>query len=401
MAPKSEHRKDLDKVKKRLNSSFFYYDLDRLKEHLTYMASVSDPWLKMWYACKANPLSAVLKIFRNLGFGVDIASIGELDQVLAAGIRPHDILSTGPAKSKEYLKKLLENEIDVIVLESFNQAYWLSELAAEMGVKPKALLRVQLPWSEGKSFLGGDDITPFGLSPDDWMGLDKDKIQNIQIVGFHVFQWGNLLDLDKLKRIWWRISEEVITLAKKLDITIEVMDLGGGLGVPYECGQHNIDFKDVVAILRDLREQFKFPKIWMELGRYAVADCGHYMTKIIDVKSVRGRDIIVTEGGINHIARPALVNQGFPCNLYRESSAPMKHFHVHGPLCTAIDRLGHFDLPEDVNVGDWLVFSQAGAYGFTEAMPFFLCHDLPAEVIIYNGDVVTPRTIKTSRDWLV
>ena len=66
-----------------------------------------------------------------------------------------------------------------------------------------------------------------------------------------------------------------------------------------------------------------------------------------------------------------------------------------------MDKLGVYELPADVDYGDWLVFSQAGAYGFTEGMPFFLCHNLPAEVVSYKGDVMTPRTIKTSSDWLV
>ena len=139
----------------------------------------------------------------------------------------------------------------------------------------------------------------------------------------------------------------------------------------------------------------------MELGRFAVGTCGHYLSQVVDRKSVRGREILVLDGGINHLARPALTEESFPCELFRNSQAKTKEFFVHGPLCTALDRLGSFHLPEDINEGDWLVFSQAGAYGFTEAMPFFLCHNLPAEVVLYNGDIMTPRTVKSSADWLV
>lgn len=395
------HREMIKKSISRLDSSFFYYNLDFLKEHLEYISSHLDKDIKLWYACKANPLSAILKVLRNLDFGIDVASIGEMNQVLSSGVKPSEILSTGPGKTKNYLKELLKNDIEIIVLESFNQAYWLDEVAKELGKKPKCLLRVQLDWDEGRSVLGGDDITPFGIGLEDWPKLDKSKTENLNIVGFHVFQWGNILDLSKLESVWWKTAEVITKLSKIMNVDLEVIDLGGGLGIPYNGKSEGIDFKDVADLLKKLKKEFKFKKIWMELGRYTVGECGHYFSKVIDRKTVRGKEIVVLSGGINHIARIALVGESFPCELFRETDAKKIPIAVHGPLCTAIDKLGEFELPDDIKPGDWLYFSQAGAYGFTEAMPFFLCHDLPAEVVIYNDDLMVPRPIKTSTDWLV
>ncbi|MBT3584830.1 MAG: PLP-dependent decarboxylase [Halobacteriovoraceae bacterium] len=401
MKIKTAHRPLIEKTIKRLDSSFFYYDLDGLKEHLEKLSSIMDSDLKLWYACKANPLSAILKIFRNLGFGVDVASQGELDQALSSGINPGEILTTGPSKSRKYLRSLLENEVDVIVLESHNQAYWLSEIAGELGRRPKVLLRVQLDWEDGVSVLGGNSITPFGTDAENWLKLDQQKIENIEIMGLHVFQWGNILEVSELKRIWWKITEECQILAKKLAIELKILDLGGGLGIPYSSDQKEIDFNEINSNLKELKKEFKLEKIWMELGRYAVGPFGHYMTQVIDRKTVRGKELLILDGGINHLARPALTGQAFPCQMLRQSDSELRPFTVSGPLCTALDVLGEFELPSDINEGDWLCFHQCGAYGFTEAMPFFLCHNLPAEVIIYNGDLMTPRTIKASSDWLV
>jgi diaminopimelate decarboxylase len=66
-----------------------------------------------------------------------------------------------------------------------------------------------------------------------------------------------------------------------------------------------------------------------------------------------------------------------------------------------MDKLGVFDLPGDIAPGDWLVFSQTGAYGLTESMPFFLCHSLPGEAIMYKNHLMTPRSVKSSADWLI
>ena len=123
--------------------------------------------------------------------------------------------------------------------------------------------------------------------------------------------------------------------------------------------------------------------------------------RIMDKKIVRGRDILVCDGGINHIARVALTNQPFPAKAFNVKGDQEKVYHIHGSLCTALDFLGAFKLPENIKEGDWLVFHKAGAYGFTESMPFFLCHMLPGEVISYGGDLMIPRPPKTSYDWMI
>ena len=216
----------------RFDAPFFFYDLDRLKAHLEYMKDGLDPDIKLWYACKANPMSAIIKIMRNLDFGLDVASSGELHQVLNNGVEPENILTTGPGKSKQYLKHLVDNGIETVVLESINQALWLEEIAADCGKTIKCLLRVQLDWNEGKSVLGGDEITPFGIGPDDWKPLNHKDLKHLHIIGFHVFQWGNILDTKMLEHIWTTTVEKTQALAKEMSIEIEVLDLGGGLGIP-------------------------------------------------------------------------------------------------------------------------------------------------------------------------
>lgn len=394
-------RKKIDSVIERFDAPFFFYDLDSLKKHLESMANNLHPDIKLWYACKANPMSAILKVLRNLGFGIDVASTGELHQVLNTGIVSENILATGPGKSKEYLRHLVKNGVKTIVLESQNQAYWLNEVAQEEQTKVDCLIRVQLDWDEGKSVLGGDDITPFGISSEEWKSFDLARCPSLNFKGFHVFQWGNILDLSQLEYIWRRIIVEMQKLSQDLAIPIDILDLGGGIGIPYNFQDQGISFPDVHKLLVQLKNDYGLSKIWMELGRYTVGECGFYFSKVLDKKIARGRDILVTEGGINHIARVALTKQAFPASCYRESKAAVTLYHIHGPLCTALDALGTAKLPQDIDIDDWVVFHKAGAYGFTESMPFFLCHKLPGEVVYYNGDLMIPRPPKTSYDWMI
>ena len=109
---------------------------------------------------------------------------------------------------------------------------------------------------------------------------------------------------------------------------------------------------------------------------------------------------LVLAAGINHIIRPAITDQPFPVTLLRNSAALEQSFDIHGPLCTSMDKLGHLPLASDVNVGDNLVFGYCGAYGFTESMPFFLCHQLAAEYVFQAGELVEVRAAKPASTYL-
>jgi diaminopimelate decarboxylase len=401
MILKTPQRKNLLKAIERFNFPFFLYNLDDFENHLQYMNSFMKDGLKLWYAVKANPHSALLKICRNQNIGLDVASFGECQHALGIGLEAKDIIATGPAKSKIYLSKLLDLGVQTFVIESYNQLHWLHELALKKNKKPKVLIRVQLSWDGPQDILGGAEITPFGLSPEAWSKLKPKDYPGLYFIGFHAFQWGNILEKDRLLSLWAHTLTELKKLSNKTNIPLEVVDLGGGLGIPYDHNSVPLQFSDLIPPLQKFKKDFGLSQIWLELGRYAAGPYGYYANKVIDRKAVRGQELLIMEGGINHLARPALTGQSFPCELFRKSEAPHRRYSVHGPLCTAMDKLGVFDLPGDIAPGDWLVFSQTGAYGLTESMPFFLCHSLPGEAIMYKNHLMTPRSVKSSADWLI
>lgn len=391
----SSHLKALSE---RLEGPFFFYDIDALDLHLKAIKSLLHPDIKVWYACKANPLSAILTTLQKNGFGVDVASTGELSQAKSAGLYGNELIATGPAKSKKYLENLLDNSISTIVLESHQQLIDLNTICAERNTKQNVLLRVQLAYdTDRKSVLGGSEITAFGLGVEDWKKISLSEYANVKVLGLHCFQWGNILDLNQLSEIWEFTIGSCVSLARDMGIQMKVLDLGGGLGIDYK-GDRSLPFSQVHELLMSYKVKFALREIWLELGRFSVGEFGTYATKIVDKKSVRGKDILVTDGGINHIARPALVNEAFPAVTFLASPAS-KTFAVHGPLCTSLDFLGDHELSSEISPGEWIFFEKCGAYGFTESMPYFLCHDLPAEVILRNGDLEVVRNIAPSSTW--
>jgi diaminopimelate decarboxylase len=390
----------IEQMQSTTDGAFFVYDLDGFEQHVKQLVK-SD--LTLWYAVKANPLSAVIKVLAKHGFGFDVASIGELEQVLAQGISADRILNTGPAKSYQQLAYFLDRGVQTYVVESIQQLNDLQVLAANYNFTPQVLLRVQLSWDEaeqGSNPLGGCNLTPFGLTPQDWLSVNTKTYDELNIKGLHIFQWGNILSAERLGELWSAMSGPLNALADKLEIDYKVLDLGGGLGIPYEDGENTLNWQDVDAVLAQVKEQVSAQELWMELGRFAIGTFGYYVCPVVERKSNNGQNQLIMGGGINHLLRPAISGQAFPASLLRSSESEAQPFAVYGPLCTGLDKLGEFELPGDLVNGDHLVFSQCGAYGFTESMPFFLCHALPAEAVIYQQKLEVLREPQAASAWL-
>ena len=167
--------------------------------------------------------------------------------------------------------------------------------------------------------------------------------------------------------------------------------MAGGLGIPYADDEEALDLdafgSGLVALARAWAADPLTAEtgVLVEPGRFLVGPAGAYVTRVVDVKRVRGRAIAIVDGGINHLLRPALVGQSQ--RIRRLGSRPGhrrgigEDVTIAGPLCTGLDILAR-DLPIGLpDVGELLAVLDAGAYGFTESMPLFLSRPLPAEVV--------------------
>lgn len=291
--------------------------------------------------------------------------------------------------------------VNTFVVESLNQLNWLNESAKELKLRPQVLLRVQLQWPEGdKNPLGGNCITPFGLSVKEWSRIKVSDYPQLDLCGLHIFQWGNMLSNEKMFSLWSQMVEPLTSLADEIGMTLKILDLGGGLGIDYLQQGNTLSWQQIIADLAIIKQQTGVEELWLELGRYAVAECGYYVVPVVDKKTNFDQQQLVLAAGINHLLRPAITDQPFPVTLLRQSTQAKQTFEIHGPLCTSMDKLGQLALPEDTDVGDQLIFGFCGAYGFTESMPFFLCHEIAAEYIYQAGELHEIRAAKPASWYL-
>ena len=380
---------------------YFVYQLDALKKHLAKLQQ--QDVIKLWFAVKANPLSKIIQTLDGEGFNFDVASSGELAQVLAQGVSPQRVLNTGPAKSKKQLHAFVKQGVETFVVESLNQLNWLNEVVIEQGIsqRPTVLLRVQLQWPDGeKNPLGGNSLTPFGLSVQEWQKVRVSDYPQLNICGLHIFQWGNMLSNEKMYSLWGQMVAPLTQLAADIGMELTILDLGGGLGIDYLGEGNTLSWQQIIADLADIKQQAGVKELWLELGRFAVAQCGYYVVPVVDRKINYQQEQLVLAAGINHLIRPAITEQPFPVTLLRQSSEANQAFDIHGPLCTSLDKLGQLSLPKDTQVNDQLVFGYCGAYGFTESMPFFLCHQLAAEYVIEQGKFKVIRAAQAATSYL-
>ena len=167
---------------------------------------------------------------------------------------------------------------------------------------------------------------------------------------------------------------------QEFGLRLDLIDLGGGLGIPYSREEAELDVKALGAGLSSLLDENPWfrGELVLEPGRWLAGPCGVYLSRVTRTKQSRGTQFAILEGGINHLLRPLLTGQPFPTTAPGITGNPMAQT-LAGPLCTSLDRLGEVQLPQ-LQRGDLVMLGQTGAYSFTEAMNDFLCRPRPQEV---------------------
>jgi diaminopimelate decarboxylase len=386
---------DFEEVVHQFKTPLYVYDAGIITQKYRRLSQAMPPHVQIYYAVKSNPNLAVIKILAELGCGFDVASIGELEAIKKLGIEGSRVVFTGPGKSDEEIASAIELGIYAFNCESENEILRINDTAKNKKKRIKIGLRINTDYAiqEKIKMIGGTQAKKFGIDEDRIFDVIErvKKLEYVAIVGIHVFNAAQVLDYMELAantKNLMRLAAE-ITSQKKLDL--EYLDIGGGLGIPYSVEEKELDVESMGREFHVMRSEFRELENvhWIvEPGRYLSGECGVMLTKVVDVKTSRGVPFVITDAGIHHFLRPALVQQNHPVFIANKfDRAPVRAYRVEGPLCTSLDCIGRDVILPEPEIGDTLVFFNAGAYGFTESMPYFLSHPIPAEVMIEEGRV--------------
>jgi membrane-associated phospholipid phosphatase len=202
-------------------------------------------------------------------------------------------------------------------------------------------------------------------------------------------------------------------LATAAGFELRLVDAGGGLGIPYESHEDGLDLRSLGTRLSALAARLAADpvtagtRLLLEPGRFLVGAAGAYVARVVDRKGVGGHHVVILDGGIHHVLRPALVGQEHRVRVLTgiaasPGAANAQRFPVTvaGPLCSGLDVFAQaavMTLPEP---GDLVAVLDVGAYGATESMPFFLSHPLPPEIALSGGEAWVARPRIEPETWL-
>lgn len=390
----------------------YVYDAELFERQVIRLRSLLPTDVRLLYSVKANPNVSVVGFFHELVDGADISSLGELLTAEKAGFKSDQLFFVGPSKSSEELSESVRRGLGAIVVESEEELFLVNTLASKVGNRPNVLIRVnpECTSASGSKLIMSGTARQFGI--DESLVCDllrrSRSLPHLSIKGIHVYLGTRILG--------WRTAinhaATVLATAARLQLkgfTCEIIDIGGGLGIPYFWGEHEFDLKEFCMNLGNLldekRNKLGHPTFVMELGRYLTAEAGVFISRVRFVKKSRGQKFVLTGGGIHHhhasMSTSGMMRGNFPIEVLNKMGyAKSMSATICGPLCTPADVLAtNVELP-DVRRGDLIGVLKAGAYGLTASPTGFLSHNTPREVLVYGGKDYLVRRNKTAHDVL-
>lgn len=356
------------------------------------------------FSVKANPNLAVCQLIaRQHEAGAEVASSGELVVARAAGFPPEEIVFAGPGKTDDELRRAVEEGIFAVNVESPNEVDRLAAIAEALGRTVGVGLRIN-PSAQlmGSGMRMGGTVGQFGMDQEDLKAAVEKTLAHGSLVlrGVHVYTATQVFEVEPLLEHCRNILEIALEAADHAGRPLEMIDFGGGFGVPYFEKTAEFDLEGFGAGFRELLATYREDprlagcRFIFELGRYLVADAGVYVTRVVDVKEVRGKTFAVTDGGMNHHLTATgnmgqVFRKAYPIlNLTRMGGVPGEDgVALAGPCCTPLDKFGDNIPLAEPRVGDLVGVFYSGAYGYSASNLGFLSHPSPAEILTLEGEV--------------
>ena len=358
--------------------------------------------IRVYYAAKANSNLSVLKILETEGAYLDAVSPGEVQMALATGFQAERILFTGTSVRNDELKFLADSNITVNIDS-------LSELDRLLKITVPSLLSVRVNPEIGAGHhdhcITAGKNTKFGLWEDNALrAYTTAKNAGVERFGIHMHVGSGvinvepfLLALDKLLSIAKKVHDE-------LGVTFEFVDMGGGLGVPYQPDEQELDLarfaEEVLSLFKSKTTEYSLgkPFFCVEPGRYLVCDASILLTTVNTVKATPFKKFVGVDAGFNTLVRPTMYGSYHHMLVANNLDMPEEETcDVVGPICESGDVLANDRRLPRIQEGDLLAVLNAGAYCYSMSSQYN-ARPRAAEVLVKNGKCALIRTRETLDD---
>lgn len=374
----------------RIGTPFYCYSTATLTRHYTVFAeALAKAGLDatVCFALKSNPNIAVVRTLAKLGCGADVVSEGELRQALAAGVPADRIVFSGVGKTRHELEFAVAKGIMQINVESEPELELLSQVAVERGVRMPIALRVNPDVDAGThaKITTGKKENKFGI---EWTRAHEvykraRDLPGVEPVAIACHIGSQLTEVEPFAAAFRRVRD-LVAMLRADGFDIQRLDLGGGLGVPYESETPPHPDQYAEAIRDNLGDLGC--RIVLEPGRLLVGNAGILVSKVIYVKEGSTRTFAIVDAAMNDLMRPALYDAHHTIEpvVQPPTGAPLTPIDVVGPVCETGDTFAKQRPLPTLKAGDLVVFRTAGAYGAAMSSTYNT-RPLVPEVLV-NGD---------------
>ena len=370
-----------DKLKT-IQTPFYYYDAELLRQTLRAINTEAEKHegFVVHYAVKANANAKLLRIIREAGLGADCVSGGEIEASIKAGFPSSKIVFAGVGKSDWEINLGLDNDIFCFNVESIPELEVINELAAAKGKVARVAFRLNpnVGAHTHANITTGLAENKFGIAMRDMVPVIEhaQQLKNTQVVGLHFHIGSQILDMGDFQALCNRINELQDELERH-HITVEHINVGGGLGIDYEH-PNRVPIPDFKAYFDTYARHLRLrpgQTLHFELGRAIVAQCGSLITRTLYIKEGATKKFAIVDAGFTDLIRPALY-QAYHKIENISSEEPAEAYDVVGPICESTDVFAkQIDLNK-AKRGDLLAIRSAGAYGEIMASQYN-CRALP------------------------
>ena len=362
---------------------FIFDEADVRKRARDYVAAfkVDDIETSVHYAGKAFITTKIAQWVNQEGLGIDVASAGELEVALRAGIDPAQIVMHGNNKSVKDLERAVEVGIGRVVIDSLIEIERLNSIASSAGIVQQVLLRltVGVEAHTHEAISTAHEDQKFGLSVASGMAMAAvDNVMEsdaLSLVGLHSHIGSQIFDASGFELATHRVVDFAAQIKQRHGLTVSELDVGGGMGIAYVAGDDPLDVTTMAKSILDIvrtecaRVKIPVPKISVEPGRAIIGNPGITVYEVGTIKPVEldsgiTRHYISVDGGMSDNIRTALYDAEYTTTIANRVSTGMPVIsRVVGKHCESGDIVVRdTQLPADIRPGDLLAVAATGAY---------------------------------------
>lgn len=387
----------ISKIAAEVGTPFYLYSEQKLRDNFKSFADAVKPLKKatVCFAVKSNFNPTILKILAGMGAGTDIVSGGELELALQAGVPADKIVFSGVGKTRAELTAAITAGIKQINAESESEIRLINEIAIGLNKTAAVGIRVNpdVDARTHEKITTGKKENKFGI---DWndarrLFLSAEQFKGISLHGIEVHVGSQILELSPFREAFVK-TKKMLNDLKEHGVSIQTVDVGGGLGVAYKTDEAAPSPADYIAVLQDVLGDFDGEFVF-EPGRCISGDAGVLVASVVRVKQTGDKRFAVLDAGMSDLVRPAMYDAYHNIEAVKGGEAS-ERYDVVGPICESADIFGKDRMLPELNEGDLIAIETAGAYGAAMASNYN-GRPLIAEVLTDNDRYAVIRRRQT------